>query len=119
MASLLDTGAVKQIDLITSFFFSRTNRAIFDELVLEFGKRQQRVALSISHCKVVTFKLEDGRAYVLQGSANLRSNRSTEQFSLTQSAGVHQFFDSWMNEIATKAKIKTEEVNETNDSQKS
>ena len=101
MAALLDSKQAVTIDLLTSDFFRKHDKEIFAELVTEFRNRGQRVAASRSHCKVVTIALEDGRRYVWEGSANLRTNRNLEQFSFTQSPELHGFFDAWINEMVT------------------
>ena len=85
MAALIDGKQAAKIDLMTSDFFRKHDKEIFAELVQEFQSRGQRVAAARSHCKIVTMVLEDGRRYVCEGSANLRTNRNLEQFSLTQS----------------------------------
>lgn len=105
MAALLDAGKVMKLDLLTSDFFRRHDRTIFEELVKEFRQRGQRVAAARSHAKVVTIALENGRRFVLEGSANLRTNKNQEQFALTQDAELHGWFDAWINDMVTNHEV--------------
>jgi hypothetical protein len=105
MVSLYDAGKVWRVELLTSDFFRRHDDDIFAELVSEFHARGQRVAAARSHCKVVTLALEDGRRYVLEGSANLRTNRNLEQFALTRDPGLHRFYDEWLDSMVTAHEI--------------
>jgi hypothetical protein len=114
MTSLAANGVVEHIDLLVSHFFQKHNKEIFAELVAEFRKQGHRVAVARSHCKIVTLSIADGRRYVLDGSANLRTNKNLEQFCLTQDAGLHGFYDEWLNQMVTE-----NDCDESGDSEKS
>jgi hypothetical protein len=105
MAALLDDGAVRRLDLLTSDFFRRHDDDIFAELVQEFHQRGQRVAAARSHAKVVTMALDDGRRYVLEGSANLRTNHNLEQFALARDPGLFAFYDAWLAGMVTAHEV--------------
>jgi hypothetical protein len=102
LAALLDTGKVKRIDVLTSDFQAKHDPEIMGELLAELGKRGQRVAAARSHCKIVLLALADGRRYVLEGSANLRTSRNQEQFALCQDGALHDFYAAWFDEMVTK-----------------
>jgi hypothetical protein len=106
MVALFDMGKVRQLDLLTSDFFRKHDDDIFAELVQEFTARGQRVAATRSHCKVVTMALADGRRYVLEGSANLRTNRNLEQFCLSRDPELHQHYDTWLSGMMSGHEIK-------------
>jgi hypothetical protein len=106
MAALLDDGRVQRLDLLTSDFFRRHDDDIFNELVQEFHSRGQRVASSRSHAKVVTMALEDGRRYVLEGSANLRTNHNLEQFCLARDADLHEVYDAWLAGMVSAHEVR-------------
>jgi hypothetical protein len=105
MAALLDGGTVLRLDLLCSDFFRKHDREIFSGLVQEFRRRGQRVAAARSHAKVVTIALADGRAYTLEGSANLRTNHNLEQFALSRDAGLHRFYDAWLAGMVSNHEI--------------
>ncbi len=106
MVALFDMAKVKQIDLLTSDFFRKHDDDIFDELVTEFHARGQRVGAARSHAKIVTMLLEDGRRYLLEGSANLRTNRNLEQFCLARDPELHAWYDTWLAGMVTQHEIK-------------
>jgi hypothetical protein len=105
MVALYDAGKVRRLELLTSDFFRKHDDDIFAELVSEFHARGQRVAAARSHAKVVTLALADGRCYVLEGSANLRTNHNLEQFALTQSTDLHGFYETWLGSMMNAHKI--------------
>jgi hypothetical protein len=105
MVALFDQGKVRQLSLLTSDFFRKHDDDIFSELVQEFHSRGQRVAAARSHCKIVTLLLEDGRRYVLEGSANLRTNNNQEQFCLSRDPLLHAWYDAWLLEMVSRHEI--------------
>ncbi len=107
LAVLLDTKAVGRLDVLTSEFQRKHDPEILAEALAELSvRRGQRVAAARSHCKVITFALADGRRYVLEGSANLRTSRNQEQFALSRDAGLYSFYDGWLNEMVTTHVIR-------------
>jgi hypothetical protein len=105
MVALLDSGKVGRLDLLTSDFFRKHETEIMAELLTEFAARGQRVAAARCHAKVVTMALEDGRCYVLEGSANLRTNHNLEQFALARDPDLFAFYDAWLDGM-----VKTHEI---------
>jgi hypothetical protein len=105
LVTLHDAGKVRHLDLLTSDFFRKHDDDIFAELVSEFHARGQRVAAARSHAKLVVMALADGRRYVLEGSANLRTNRNLEQFALTRDPGLYGFYDAWLDSMVTAHEI--------------
>jgi len=106
MATLLDAGKVERLDLLCNGFFQRNNMDVFAELLLEFSKRGQKVAAAPSHCKIVAVALADGRRFLLEGSANLRTNRSQEQFALTCDSALHDWYALWLDEMVAKHEVR-------------
>ena len=105
MVALLDAGTVKAIDILVSDFFRRHDKQIFGELIAQFTERGQRVAAARTHCKIVTLEMVDGRKFVLEGSANLRTNSNIEQFALTNDAELHEWYATWIEEMVKKYEI--------------
>jgi hypothetical protein len=105
LVALYDQGKVRSLDLLASNFFQKHEPDIFAELVQEFQQRGQRVAVARSHCKIVTLQLEDGRRFVLEGSANLRTNHNLEQFALARDAELFGFYDAWLAAMVAKYEI--------------
>lgn len=107
MAELLDAKKIENLDILVSDFFHKHDKAIFSRLFHEFSNRGQKVAAARSHCKIVTLEMVDGRKFVLEGSANLRTNKNIEQFCLTQDASLHGYFSDWITEMVEKYEIRS------------
>jgi hypothetical protein len=96
MLQLLDSQAVGRMDLLASAFFRDHNRDLWQDTLDEFRQRHQRAAAARSHCKVITLACTDGRRFVLEGSANLRTNGNREQLALTQDVGLHDWYAAFI-----------------------
>jgi hypothetical protein len=102
LAALIDAGAVRRVDLLTSEFQRKYDPDIFEEAIAELAvKRGQRVAAARTHAKLITLAMADGRRYVFEGSANLRTSRNAEQVALSCGADLHRFYDAWIDEVMT------------------
>ena len=107
LAGLLDTGAVRKVDLLTSDFQKEHDGDILAVALQELSaKRGQSVAAARSHCKVITMALDDGRRYTIEGSANLRTARCLEQLFLSRDGALHAWHDTWLSEMVTKYEIR-------------
>jgi len=51
------------------------------------------------HAKLLLMQLVDGRAYVVESSANLRSCSSIEQIVMIHDNALFDFHRQWVNEI--------------------
>src|SRR5262249_22365135 len=106
LAGLLDAGAVRKVDLLTSDFQKEHDEDILAVALAELSvKRKQRDAAARSHCKLICIALEDGRRYTIEGSANLRTSRNQEQMCLSRGAELHAWYDAWLAEMVTKHEI--------------
>lgn len=102
LAGLMDAGSVRGLDVLVSDFFHKHDKSIFEELQQEVCKRGGRVAVARSHCKIVTLALEDGRRFVMEGSANLRTNKNLEQFALSECPELHEWYSGWLEQMMVK-----------------
>lgn len=66
-------------------------------------KSTQRLAAARRHAKTTLFEVDDGRKYVIESSANLRSCQSVEQFMIAQDAELYDFHEAWINDLMEKA----------------
>lgn len=106
LAVLLDAGTVRRLDLLTSDFQREHDSEILEFALQELRvKRGQRLAAARSHCKIVSLALDDGRRYVIEGSANLRTSRNAEQFSMSRDDGLHDFYASWFDGMVSAHEI--------------
>jgi hypothetical protein len=102
MLKLLDAGRVKGLTLLCSVFYARHYAEVFEQTVEEFRERGQRVAAARTHAKIVTFSFSSGRRLTLSGSANLRANGNVENLSITDGAGLHDFYARWIDDTVTR-----------------
>jgi hypothetical protein len=109
LLAALDTGAIDQLSIIASKFFVCHNRAFWDETVGKFHERGQRIAAARCHAKVVTFACRDGRRFVMETSANCRSNSSIEQLCITQDAAVHDYFAGFFDSLIAEHEGDTDD----------
>lgn len=102
MIGLLDAHKVGKLTLLCSAFFRDHNRELWDETLEEFRERGQRAAAGRSHAKVVTLGVADGSRFVIEGSANLRTNGNWEQLALYRDATLHDWHGSWIDGLVSK-----------------
>jgi hypothetical protein len=105
LAGLLDSKTVGRVTVVTSDFQREHDADIFAELTCEMGSRGQRVAAARSHCKIVLMEMADGRKYVIEGSANLRTSRNEEQFCMSQDAALHDFYAAWHDDTVNEHEV--------------
>jgi hypothetical protein len=60
----------------------------------------------LQHAKVLCVALTDGRHYVVESSANLRSRASLEQIMLVADKGLYEFHSAWMDSLFTTEAAK-------------
>lgn len=99
LIQLLDAGSIGRVAFICSCYYRTVEADVFDFLHAELARRGHCVVAIRSHAKILLFEMSDGAAYVLESSANLRSCRNIEQFTLTHDAALLQFHRSWMAQI--------------------
>lgn len=99
--SLLDSGAVRRFDFVTSAMFDAQNKSLADEFRTEMANRGQRVIGIRNHTKIMLLGLADGRRFVIESSGNLRSCHSMEQSAITCDAGLYAFHSQWIGECFT------------------
>jgi len=102
MAKWLDTKSVGEIRLLISHFWAEHNRDDFAALNDSFACFPGcKLAASRSHCKVIGMEFESGK-YILEGSANLRTNSNWEQFCLVLDPELHDWHSTWIDEQIEK-----------------
>lgn len=100
---LLDTSGVKSAAIVASVYFERQTPDVYQMMAEGLKVRHQRIVAIRSHAKVIAIELSDGRGFTVESSANLRSCRNLEQFTVTQSLDLTRFHAGWMDEVVTAA----------------
>ena len=104
LANLMLGGYVDKLNLIISYyFFSHERNLLIPYLrqTLDIDNRFQ-LAVAASHTKTCIFDTSGGKKIVMQGSANLRSSNNVEQFTIEDSAELHDWFDEYQDIIIKK-----------------
>lgn len=102
MLDLLDSGHIKRVTLLVSYFFKAQNREIYDALVPELLARGHRVLSMRTHAKICLFRMTSNTRYVVEASANLRSCKNIEQFTLTRCPKLYRFHRTWIEDELLK-----------------
>jgi hypothetical protein len=105
MLELIDQGQIERVRLVLSTFFETHERGLCDWITEQLQARGAgAVAIVRNHAKVFCLALDDGRRYVIEGSANLRSCRNVEQFIMAEDEQLHDFHAQWIDEVCKNDK---------------
>jgi hypothetical protein len=100
----LDAGRIGKVDFLYSVYFKSNERENCERLAHELTTRGHRVVAMLTHAKILLMRLSDGRAFVVESSANLRSCSSIEQITMTHEAELFAFHRQWLTEIMEATK---------------
>jgi hypothetical protein len=95
----LDSGRIAKVDFLFSVYFKSNEKEICQRLAHELVTRGHRVVAMLTHAKIMPLETTDGRQFVVESSANLRSCASVEQIMLIQDGELFQFHRAWLNDI--------------------
>jgi hypothetical protein len=108
LLALFDNGQVKRITFLGSTFYRNYNPEDWKDAVKELRDRGQRIAVYTNHAKVVALDFMTGPKLVIEGSSNLRSNRSLEAFVITHDAGLHDWTAKWIDHLVALSEADDE-----------
>lgn len=102
LLALMDAGKVERLTLIVSHYFQQVDKLTTWKAVdALLGKKPgARIAVTRSHAKVILLPTASGDAYVIEGSANLRSSDNLEQLAIFNDAETMVFHAAWMDKVA-------------------
>jgi hypothetical protein len=103
LLEMLDAGRVRSVSIVASVYFERQNPSEYRMMAEGLAVRGHRLVALRSHAKVLAFKFSDSRAFAIESSANLRSCRNLEQFTLTQSPDLYEFHTGWIAQVIEAA----------------
>jgi len=89
--------------LTEAFLLCSDYQAGIDERLVEFARETLRdfgtIRSARNHSKIACLDMEDGRAFVTEGSANLRTCSNIEQFTIFQSRQLLDFHSGWIRSV--------------------
>jgi hypothetical protein len=99
LLQLLDAGRIGKVDFLYSVYFKSNERELCQRLAHELTTRGHRVVACLQHAKVVLMELSDGRDFIVESSANLRSCSSIEQITMMHDVALLDFHRQWITEL--------------------
>jgi len=114
----LDAGTVGRLSILTSGFFARHNKQLFQAFRTEIRDDYPGSVLAFgrTHAKIAVFEFADGSCpLVMEGSANLRSNDSLEQLACIRDDGLAEFHRQWIDRVVSQCRLQDLDRDETND----
>ena len=98
IANGMDQGKIGFVSVVCSHYFAKSEKAAFEYLQKEIGGRGGRVAALRTHSKLILMEISDGRCFTIEGSGNLRSCKSIEQFVFTNDRPLLEFHRGWLED---------------------
>lgn len=101
LLNLMDAKRIGTCRMLVSMFYEADHKeaAVCYRLAHELPARGGWYHATRTHAKIIAAHLSDGRAFVVESSANLRSCRAIEQFTITQDTDLYQFHRTWMESV--------------------
>ena len=88
------------LTLLASDFYFAHNAELIAWTRQQLDGYPVRLVAARSHAKVTAFDLGPGDGLVMEGSANLRTNRNQEQLLIARDRGAHDFHAAWIDRLA-------------------
>ena len=92
----IDKGKIGKVLLMPSRYFSEVEKPLFAQTREELEKRGSRVIAGYVHTKLILMEMSDGRCFTIEGSGNLRSCKSIEQFVMSCDRPLLEFHRGWI-----------------------
>jgi hypothetical protein len=97
------------MSLLASVYFWETNQSIARAVETRLVPHPRfRAATGRQHTKLMIFDYPD-KAWVIAGSANLRSSNCYEQFAIFAERDVLNFYRAWMEKFHARAAIQSQQ----------
>lgn len=98
----MDQGKLGAVTLICSHYFKKSDTGLYELALTEIAGRGGRVFGLRTHSKLILMETTAGDFHVIEGSGNLRSCKSIEQFCWTNDRELFEFHRKWLEDyIAT------------------
>lgn len=105
LLSMVDSGAIKSLAVLTDAYFLRRESAVANFLVLGLKERGQRFLAFKNHVKAFAACAPDGRTVCVLSSANFSAQPRAENFTLSTDSGLYRFLrDEFFEAIFNNAK---------------
>jgi hypothetical protein len=101
LLEMMDAGAIRKCTMLTSAFYEADPKEAETcyRLAVELPARGGWYCATRCHAKIIAARFTDGRCYVIESSANLRTCHNIEQFTITQDRDLLHFHRAWMEGV--------------------
>jgi len=100
LCSLISTGKVRGIKMLTSNYFAKMNAEILQHFTTCADKSGGiQIGIARTHAKVTAFEFADGKRLTIETSANLRSSDNIEQVSFFADVPTFNFHAEWIQQV--------------------
>jgi hypothetical protein len=99
LAELIDAKAVGEVGFVFSCYFISTSKVESGFLFETLPQRGVKIAAVRSHSKLLLMETTADQHVVIETSANLRSCRNIEQFTICDDAGLLAFHRAWIDGV--------------------
>jgi hypothetical protein len=103
LLELIDQGEIEAATLLCSCYFRDASKEVYEPLRAALAKRGQTLCAARCHAKIMLLETADGRQFVIESSANLRSCQSIEQFTITQAPDLYAFHLAWIMDVVARS----------------
>lgn len=105
LIAMLEAGIVGRCEMLVSTYYEADHkeRETCYRLAHELPARGGWYCAMRTHAKIIAAGLTNGRCFTIESSANLRTCRNLEQFTITQDADLFAFHVGWMQEARANA----------------
>jgi len=105
LIQLIDAGSIGRCTFICSVYYKsmKDGAPVYDGLAQALTERGHQIAAIRCHAKILLFELTDGRCLAVESSANLRSCRNIEQFTMTHDGDLLAFHRGWMTDLLNRS----------------
>lgn len=101
LARLNTEQLAPSITIVCSHYFQHVDKTtVFREVSARLAGKA-RLIVTRNHAKVICLPTRAGDAYVIEGSANLRSSDNLEQITIFNDAALLDWHVAWMEQLAT------------------
>jgi len=103
LTGLMDAGKIRNLTLLASVFFESHNSDLYRTVRHSLTERGARVGLDLNHAKTLVAVFTDGRAVVVESSANMRSCSSREFVTIIGDRTLADWHAAWIERAVAEA----------------
>lgn len=92
----IDQGKIGSVLLVPSVYFAKVEKPLYEHTQTELQQRGSRAVAGYVHAKLILMEMTNGDCFTVEGSGNLRSCKSIEQFAIINDRPLLEFHRGWI-----------------------